>query len=210
VIQEAARWAVDNGFAVLVVDTFTRWAGLENENDNGEVTRKMKPLEQAAGLGLAVIILHQHGKGERRGFGRDVRGASAFGDAVDILVEMNRSRELANPTDQRSISSIGRFDGFRWTVEWAKDRGYFLVSDDSHDPDQELGFGRLKDKVDERYRAVVEVLTIRGPAGVTPKDLETETRWAKSTCIKYLDMAVERHEAERVQDRPAKYVCTTP
>lgn len=110
---EVASHAVSDalllGAEVPVVDTLTKWVGLQKdtENDSGTADYAMGPLEHAAQSGLAVIVVRHATKPER-----DVRlagrGLSAFTGAVDISVNLTRSGDAA--TTRRVLSAVGRFD----------------------------------------------------------------------------------------------------
>jgi hypothetical protein len=85
-IAHAAEHAAGVGHRLLVVDTFPGLAGLEaeEENDAGAINKRLRPLLNAAGQGLAVLFLHHTNK-----LG-GVRGSEAFRGAVDISIKLTR------------------------------------------------------------------------------------------------------------------------
>ena len=134
-IDQATHFAVHEGYGVLIVDTFTRWSRLLDENNNAEITKRMDALERAAATGLAVVVVHQHGKGAPRGDGRDMRGASAFGDAVDVFCELYKDPKHLGPR-QRRLNVQGRIQELKLIVEFDPQRGYQLVDDRTDSEDE--------------------------------------------------------------------------
>jgi hypothetical protein len=110
-----ARLAADKckavGAVLLVVDTLSHFAGLEGdeENDSGAAIACMKPLQEAAASGIAVLtIRHERKSGGE--LGDAGRGSSAFGGAADTLLSLRRTEGRTRPT-LRKIECISRFDG---------------------------------------------------------------------------------------------------
>jgi KaiC/GvpD/RAD55 family RecA-like ATPase len=104
-VAEAVRYAHSNQLDILVIDTFAELAGLEGdeENDAGAVLKALRPLQEAADAGLAVLIVtHQRKSGGS--FGRGVRGSSALVGAADVVISLDRSG-----SDGRVLKSISRF-----------------------------------------------------------------------------------------------------
>jgi hypothetical protein len=83
--------------ALVVVDTLSHFAGLDgdSENDSGAALTSMKPLQEAAGQGIAVLsIRHERKSGGE--IGDAGRGSSAFGNGRPTI---------------RKIECISRFEG---------------------------------------------------------------------------------------------------
>ena len=70
----------------MVVDTFPGLANLEDEqeNDAGAITRRLRPLQQAAAKDLAVLFLHHMNSQFQP------RGSKAFRGVVDLSVRLLR------------------------------------------------------------------------------------------------------------------------
>jgi|SRR6516162_1259583 hypothetical protein len=99
------------GAVLLVVDTVSHFAGLEgdSENDSGAALTTMKPLQEAAEGGTAVLtIRHERKSGGE--IGDAGRGSSAFGGAADTLLSLRRLEGRARST-LRKIECVSRFDG---------------------------------------------------------------------------------------------------
>jgi predicted ATP-dependent serine protease len=100
----AHTYCVKNGIDVIVVDTWDKWnqLGGDQENSSGAVNEAMQPLMAAAGGGLCIIITtHQRKSGGEHG--EAVRGSNALPGAVDVIVELERSR------DARVLRTTSRF-----------------------------------------------------------------------------------------------------
>ncbi len=96
---------------MIVVDTLPQWAGIrgEGENSSGEALRAMEPLQAAAGLeGIAVVVV-RHDRKSGGEVGDSARGSSAFGGAVDIVIQIQRNEGNSRPTI-RVINALSRYD----------------------------------------------------------------------------------------------------
>jgi hypothetical protein len=96
---------------LLVVDTLSHFCGLDgdSENDSGSAVTSMKPLQDIAAQGPAVLtIRHERKSGGE--IGDAGRGSSAFGGAADTLLTLRRPQGNTRPT-VRKIECISRFDG---------------------------------------------------------------------------------------------------
>ena len=87
-IKQATTYASGRGHRLLVVDTFPGLAGLagDEENDAGAVGDRLRPLQQAAGEGLAVLFLHHMNR-----FGQP-RGSKALSGVVDVSIRFQREK----------------------------------------------------------------------------------------------------------------------
>jgi len=110
VVGLARLKAREVGAGLLVVDTLAHWAGLtgDAENNAGSALEAVGPLLAAAADGLGVVVL-RHERKSGGDVGDSARGSSAFGGAVDIVVQVSRSEGNIRPT-LRKLSSLSRFD----------------------------------------------------------------------------------------------------
>lgn len=108
--QLAAKKALEVGASVLIVDTVGQFAGIKGDSENsaGAALEAMKPLQEAAAQGLAVVITRHERKGGGE-VGESARGSSAFGGAVDIILSIRRAEGNVRPS-VRVIESLSRFD----------------------------------------------------------------------------------------------------
>jgi hypothetical protein len=112
VVNDAIRICEEAGAKVLVVDTLGLWAGIPDDMENaaGTAQAAMAPLLRAAGLGLAVLVLRHDRKGGGE-VGESARGSSAFGGAVDIILNLRRSSDPNNKDPNlRELHALSRFD----------------------------------------------------------------------------------------------------
>lgn len=108
-VAAARQVAKEIGARILVVDTIAQFLALrgDTENEAGAALEALKPLQEAAKDGLAVIAIHHEKKG-----GGDVgdagRGSSAFAGAVDIIVSLRRPEGQTSP-GVRVLHALSRF-----------------------------------------------------------------------------------------------------
>jgi hypothetical protein len=108
VVGQSVTYCREHVLGLLVVDTFSRWAGIEKENDAGAVLAAVAPLEEAAAAGLAVCVFSHQRKSPGR-FGEAVRGSNALTGAVDVVVELERSQQLRGE-NLRVLRAVSRYD----------------------------------------------------------------------------------------------------
>lgn len=105
-LQVVADWANEQDEAGLVfLDTWSVFAGLKDENDASEVTRRVAELKQLTALSRCAVCLVHHtrkGSGEH---GEAIRGSGALLATVDISLELNYASKTG---DERYLDSQGR------------------------------------------------------------------------------------------------------
>lgn len=111
IVKVAAEKCDEVEAVLLVVDTLSHFCGLDadSENDSGAAIASMKPLQEVAARGIAVLTVRHERKsgGEISDAGR---GSSAFGGAADTLLTLRRPEGRTRPT-VRKIECVSRFDG---------------------------------------------------------------------------------------------------
>ena len=110
ITASATEYALQVGARVLIVDTLSDWAGIagEQENSAGAALEAVRPLQQAAAAGLAVMV-NRHERKSGGEIGDSARGSSAFGGAVDILLSLRRMTSPGHE-NRRELVAVGRFD----------------------------------------------------------------------------------------------------
>jgi hypothetical protein len=113
-MREGTALAIERGHRILVVDTFAFWAALEgaSENDAGTVTQALRPLQEAADQGLAVLLIHHVGKAKDREGGVAARGSSAIAGTVEATIEIRNEGGEAHP-NRRLLHIESRAVGVR-------------------------------------------------------------------------------------------------
>ena len=131
VAKAAADKAEEVGAGLLVVDTLAQFAGIKGDGENaaGEALAAMRPLQEAAARGLAVLFCRHERKGGGE-VGESGRGSSAFGGAVDVILSLRRVEGNVRPT-VRVIESLSRFDETpdKLVVELSDRGGYHALGD---------------------------------------------------------------------------------
>ena len=96
------------GAKVLFIDTMPAMAGLagDAENQSGPSLSTLRPLQEAAGTGLAVATI-RHTRKAGGGLVDAGRGSSAWAGGVDVIVRIDTVKG-ARPTVRR-LEAIGRF-----------------------------------------------------------------------------------------------------
>jgi hypothetical protein len=109
VVRAATKKALEISAGILIIDTLTQFAGLKNDAENhaGTAHAVMEPLQEAAGKGLAVVVIRHERKGGGD-VGESGRGSSAFGGVVDTIITL-RLGEGESPPTVRKIESLSRF-----------------------------------------------------------------------------------------------------
>jgi hypothetical protein len=131
---DVARAAQDEckrcGARLMVVDTLPQFSGLvgEEENTAGSALQAMRPLQQAAGQGIGVLVV-RHDRKAGGEVGDSARGSSASGGAVDSLISLRRPEGNVRRA-LRIIRGVSRFGGVpdQLMVELGAD-GYVALGD---------------------------------------------------------------------------------
>ena len=155
---EATELAIRLG-ALLIVDTLPQWAGLrgDSENDSGAALEAVAPLQRAAAAGLAVIIVRHDRKGSGD-VGESARGSTAFGAAVDVIIQLRRGNPDERPT-VRYLSTLSRFP----------DTPAELVIELTPDGFVELGDGTGYARAEGKQKVIAAI----ADAELTRKDVES-------------------------------------
>jgi hypothetical protein len=131
VATAAAAACVEVGAVLLVVDTLPQWAGLRGdaENDAGAALEAIAPLQAAAAEGLAVIVV-RHDRRAGGDVGDSARGSTAFGGAVDVILQLRRG----GPDERDGIRHLAALSRFPETpaelvIEYSPDAGYAVLGD---------------------------------------------------------------------------------
>jgi hypothetical protein len=150
-VYDARRYCHEQGLPVLIVDTFSEWTRITNENEAGEVLDAIGPLQEAAGSGLAVQVVSHQRKSPGR-YGEAVRGSNALTGAVDIIVELERSLTFRDK-NMRVLRAVSRYEETPEDLVIAlTDEGYEVRGDSEHA------------QADEDRRVVLEAIQAAGSA----------------------------------------------
>jgi hypothetical protein len=108
VVRAAVRECQTRGARLLVVDTLGQFtiSGRSGENSASDALDALRPLQEAAAGGLAVVVV-RHDRKAGGDVGLSGRGSSAFTAAVDVVVKMDRVRSSPNV---RVLTALSRFE----------------------------------------------------------------------------------------------------
>ncbi len=180
IVEQAVNYCFTNDLKLLVVDTFSEWARIVNENEAGEILRSIGPLQEAAAAGLAVVVISHQRKAPGT-HGERVRGSNALTGAVDIVVELERSHGFG-AGNVRVIRAESRYDQTPSDLVAAlTDDGYVALGDSESAKSE-----------DERER--VEA-TIKELDGATTDEVAEASDLPKATVRRH---ATRLFEKERV------------
>lgn len=112
VVAAAAAKCHAVGAELLAVDTLPQFAGVRGdaENNAGAALEAMAPLQAVVSDGAIGAVCTRHERKAGGEVGDSARGSSAFGGAVDIVLQIKRPEGNARAT-QRLINGLSRFDG---------------------------------------------------------------------------------------------------
>ena len=128
VAHEALMEARRISARLLVVDTLPQFARLAGDNENaaGFARDALAPLSKAEDLG---IIIEFHDRKSGGDPGDSTRGSSAFGGAVDIIVDIKRMGGDGQER-RREFACVGRFGDLPdKVIGELRDDGYHLLGD---------------------------------------------------------------------------------
>jgi len=123
--------AIRDGYGLMIVDTIGKLARIVNENDAGEWSKAMTPLQDAAHDGLAVGIARH----DRKGGGEVTesgRGSSQGSGDVDVVLQIKRP-EGNQPSNRRVIESASRYPDTpdKVMVELGEDGEYRMLGNEA-------------------------------------------------------------------------------
>jgi len=107
--RELRQFIKENGVALVLIDSLTPFALLEDENDNSEVQRFMNPpLEIAHDTNAVILLIHHERKSGGEG-GRNIRGGGAFLANADVALNLHT---VQGSSTARRLEVLGRFQGY--------------------------------------------------------------------------------------------------
>ena len=162
VMLETLSYCQQVGATGLIVDTRSAWVGLvgDAENDSGSALLAMKPLQQAAALGMFVVIC-THDRKSGGDIGVSARGSNQWGGSADILVQLVRMNTPGNETrrELRAVSRLGE-ETPPMTVIELQDGRYISLGDTA----------QVERK--QARHAILEVMPVGEENHINRKDLE--------------------------------------
>jgi DNA polymerase-1 len=122
-VGEMIRLAQEHQVDIVVIDTLTTVAGLDDEDNSGRVGAAMREFRRIANAGYAVWTL-RHGRKIGGEVGDAGRGSSAISGAVDILLQLDPFKGDDDESNLRILRGRGRMKATptdKLTLEFDKD-----------------------------------------------------------------------------------------
>jgi hypothetical protein len=120
-LREVAEWVQSRGVRLVILDTLTSYWTIDDENNNAQVRRVVKPLaDQAHGSRAAWLCIHHETKRGGRG-GRGIRGGGGLlGLADQALVLGKHPPKAHRPENERVLEAVGRYPDspIGWSWSW--------------------------------------------------------------------------------------------
>lgn len=172
---------------LVVLDTLASFWNVEDENDNAEVGRAVRPwLDLARATNAAVLLVH-HDRKSGGPDGKGVRGGSALFGAVDQLITLDR-RHGGAPSE-RTLKSLGRYGPMDLVIDYTEGEGYVVVAGPGEESDAALQ------------------QALRGPEPKTLEELSRATGIARASLQRRLETLGDRVErtGEGKRGDPVRY-----
>jgi AAA domain len=188
-VTDATDHARENGHRLLVIDTFPGLAGLhdEQENDAGAISERLRPLQAAAGKGLAVLFLHHmNGQGQPR-------GSKAFRGIVDTSIRfLRRGKTSAFRLEAESRFPTSTPSTLRGSLVQSADRWIYTRVDGKDDSRIDARANAIN--VDERLR---QALVRAGADGITYAEFDRIEGLSRDKAKKRLPRLYDEKEVSR-------------
>jgi hypothetical protein len=163
-------WSRDT-HGLLVIDTLSEYAGIEEEADNSEITKRLKPLKLLARKHKATLfyVHHDRKNGADADEGKMIRGGGAYLAVADQAFMMARTG--GKDSRRRVIRSIGRYRTVpsRTEVEWDGWVGFELVSAEVPATGAEVKLWKVLPVAPAQGLTVTQAATAAGAAGVSAR-----------------------------------------
>jgi hypothetical protein len=169
------------------VDTLAQFAGLmgDSENDSGAVLEAVRPLQEIAGTGVAVLIL-SHDRKSGGEVGDTTRGSSALPGAADVVLSLRR----AEGNSRKSLSVVQSLSRFSETpqelVIELTDEGYIAIGE------------RADVALQEARESVLATVPTSEADAVTLKEICASLSISRATIQRALDEFVSDGKIQRI------------
>lgn len=130
-VDQICEFVEAESIDVVVIDTLSEHAQLEDENDSAKVLKSLRYGDKIVAAGAALIYLHHNRKsGGDNGLG--ARGSNAIVGKVDVVVTVNRCG-VDNEDNRRRIDLISRLSPSKSeTIAWEDGEYKHVTATESH------------------------------------------------------------------------------
>ena len=141
--------ALDDGHKIIVLDNFSRRAGVEDEAGT-ELSLRFDEIDKCCKAhGLALIVDHHHRKAKGPVLDQS-RGSTSFAGAADVNLEMVRTPESDPTSRKRALTATGRRRATNWqkVIELSEDGRDYAVTKEGAPDRADVDDGRLEADLD--------------------------------------------------------------
>lgn len=201
-VEACGLKAEEDGFDCIVFDTLAGLWNVQNENDAGEVTTAVGPLQALADTGVAVLAIH-HNRKTLGSNGSAMRGSSALLAAVEISIDFRRFDDDDPEDRRRTMRTKSRFPETPTSMVIELDEDGTTIRDlgpESEVKGQDPGDREAAkaEKVIEREGKILKFLLTR-PDGAIKREIQA--KGLNGTIVKErVDDMVKRGILEPVKD----------
>lgn len=104
-LPQLRAFVTQEGIELLVLDSWSKFAIVDSEINNTQLTREMNHLVRIArDMNVAIVLIHHQKKGEADQSVDDLRGGGAIAADADIILNLYPTRGTG-----RKLTGIGRF-----------------------------------------------------------------------------------------------------
>jgi hypothetical protein len=160
-VGEIVDWGKKHQPKLIVFDTLARCAGIEDENDAGQMNKVMRAIDQIREeTGGSILIIHHQGKNRTRG----ARGSSALEAAVDTVISFDEyyGKCRLQVTKQRNAPEINAIGLMFKKVSLPSGTSQVLalatLKKSDQDPSPSNGTFKPKPESNEKIEAIRKVL----------------------------------------------------
>jgi hypothetical protein len=171
----------------LIVDTLAQFAGLigDSENDSGAVLEAVRPMQEIAGTGVAVLILY-HDRKSGGEVGEATRGSSALPGAADVVLSLRRLDGNSRKS-LRVIQSLSRFSETpEELVIELTDQGYIALGE------------KADVALQQARQAILATVPTSEAEAMTLEEITEAAKTARSTSQRALEELVSGGKIQKV------------
>jgi hypothetical protein len=107
--SELRAFIEENKIDLLVIDSWSKYATVDDENNNAKLTKELSALVRIArDLGAAILLIHHQKKATANNID-DLRGGGAIGADMDIILMLYPVQEGVPSNPRRKLLGQGRF-----------------------------------------------------------------------------------------------------
>lgn len=197
-VEEIASCIRAGNEDVVIIDTVRAALGIEQENDNSEVARKLTPVIQACREKNKTLFLLHHARKGGGESGEAISGGHAYFGAVDIALELKRDKQ-APSSSKRILNGLGRRISIPEVLFERSDDGSYSVLGSPNEVALEEVMGRVFEVLTDDWQKAREITEALGD----PQPSREQVRRALGALVK--KNLAERDPAEDRQRATYKW-----